>query len=67
MGALPAGAAAGFYRAILDDIEAHDYDVFPLGSHRRLGKLRRLPGIWWRAEWPLPGSLNGSIGLTLVS
>lgn len=36
------------YRAILDDIEAHDYDV----THRRAhvsnwGKLRRLPGIWW--------------------
>ena len=34
-----------------DDIEAHDWDVF----HRRayvslLGKLRRLPGIWWRSK-----------------
>lgn len=44
-------AAAGLYRAILDDIEAHDYDVF----RRRAcvsgwGKLRRLPGIWWRTN-----------------
>ena len=42
-------AAAGLYRAILDDIEAHDYDVF----RHRAGvstwkKLRHLPGIWWR-------------------
>jgi 15-cis-phytoene synthase len=45
-------AAAGeLYRAILDQIEANDYDVF----HRRAstgawGKIRRLPGIWWRAN-----------------
>jgi phytoene synthase len=44
-------AAAELYRGILDDIEAHDMDVF----HRRAyvsqaGKARRLPGIWWRAK-----------------
>ena len=44
-------AAAELYRAILEDIEAHDWDVF----HRRSyigtwGKLRRLPGIWWRSK-----------------
>ncbi len=43
-------AAAELYCAILDDIEAHDYDVF---SRRaclsKWAKLRRLPGIWWRA------------------
>ena len=43
-------AAAELYRAILKDIEANDYDVF---NHRAYttgpGKLRRLPGIWWRA------------------
>lgn len=44
------GAAAELYQAILTDIEAHDMDVF----HRRAytstwGKLRRLPGIWWRS------------------
>jgi len=43
--------AAELYRAILDDIEACDYDVF----HRRAyvnswGKLSRLPGIWWRSK-----------------
>ena len=47
-GRLAVAAAAAFYRAILDDIEAHDYDVF----HRRarvgaLSKLLRLPGLWW--------------------
>lgn len=41
-------AAAQLYRAVLDDIEAHDYDTF----HRRAyvsswGKLHRLPRIWW--------------------
>ncbi len=44
------GAAAELYRAILDDIEAHDMDVFSRRAHTTLGeKLRRLPGIWWRA------------------
>ncbi|MCU0487753.1 MAG: squalene/phytoene synthase family protein [Anaerolineales bacterium] len=42
-------AAGELYRAILTNIEANDYDVF----HRRasiskFGKIRRLPGIWWR-------------------
>lgn len=41
-------AAAQLYRAILEDIEAHDYDNF----HRRAyvglpGKLRRLLPLWW--------------------
>jgi phytoene synthase len=39
------------YRAILDDIEAHDYDVFRRRAHvTTAGKLRRVPGIWWRAR-----------------
>ncbi len=41
-------AAAGLYQAILDDIEARDYNVF--GYRARVstwGKLRRLPAIWW--------------------
>lgn len=43
-------AAAGLYRGILDDIEAHDYDVFTRrASLSTWGKLRRLPGIWLRA------------------
>ncbi|MFZ6027998.1 MAG: phytoene/squalene synthase family protein [Chloroflexota bacterium] len=41
-------AAARLYQAILEDIEAHDYDNF----HRRAyvstsGKLRRLLPLWW--------------------
>lgn len=48
-GRLAIGAAAELYRAILDDIERHDYDVFSRRSHvGAWGKLRRLPGIWWR-------------------
>jgi len=44
-------AAAELYRGILEDIEAHDYQVFCRRSHvSRWGKLRRLPGIWWRAR-----------------
>ncbi|HEX8036941.1 MAG TPA: squalene/phytoene synthase family protein [Ktedonobacterales bacterium] len=50
-------AAATLYRAILEDIEAHDFDVFRrrarVGSW---GKIRRLPRTWWttrtRAEPP---------------
>jgi len=45
------GAAAGLYRAILNDIEAHDYDVFTRRAHiGTLGKLSRLPGIWWKSR-----------------
>ncbi len=45
------GAAAELYRAILADIEGHDYDVFSRRAHiGTLGKLRRLPGIWWRSR-----------------
>ena len=40
-------AAAQLYRYILDDIEAHDYDVFQRRAHVTTGgKLRRLPAIW---------------------
>ncbi len=43
-------AAADLYRAILADIEAHDYDVFHRRAHlSALGKLGRIPGIWWQA------------------
>ncbi len=44
-------AAAALYQGILDAIERADYDVF---SHRayvgKWGKLRMLPGIWWRSR-----------------
>lgn len=44
-------AAAELYRAILTDIENNDYDVFSRRAHIGLtGKLRRLPGIWWRSR-----------------
>jgi phytoene synthase len=45
-------AAAGeLYRGILDDIEANDYQVFTRRAHvTGWGKIRRLPGIWWRAR-----------------
>lgn len=45
------GAAAGLYSGILDDIEAHDYDVFSRRAHTsKWGKIRRLPSIWWRTR-----------------
>lgn len=45
------GAAAELYQAILDDIEANDYDVFTRRAHISDGrKLALLPGIWWRAR-----------------
>ncbi len=49
-GRVAVAAAAELYRAILDDIEAHDYDVFSRRAYisgRR--KAARVPGIWWRA------------------
>jgi phytoene synthase len=47
-GRLAVAAAAVFYRAILDDIEAHAYDVFSRRAHvGTAAKLRRLPGLWW--------------------
>lgn len=45
------GAAAELYRAILDSIEQNDYNVFNRRAYiGKLGKLSRLPGIWWRAR-----------------
>jgi phytoene synthase len=45
------GAAAELYRAILTDIEAHGGDVFTRRAHvGTFGKLRRLPGVYWRAK-----------------
>ncbi len=46
-------AAAGLYSAILDCIEAQDYDVFTRRAHTSLwGKVRRLPSIWWQSRMP---------------
>jgi phytoene synthase len=44
-------AAACLYEAILDDIEAHDYNVFSRRANLGIfGKLRRLPGIWLKTQ-----------------
>ncbi len=44
-------SAAELYKAILDDIEAHDYNVFNRRAYVNIwGKLSRLPGIWWRSK-----------------
>lgn len=49
------GAAADLYKAILDDIYANQGDVFNRRAHIGLaGKLRRLPGIWWRSTFGYP-------------
>lgn len=46
-GRLAVAAAGELYRAILDDIEADDYDVFNRRAHvSTWGKLSKLPGIW---------------------
>jgi phytoene synthase len=48
-GRFAVGAAAELYQAILDDIEAHEYDVFTRRAHiRDRQKLAMLPGIWRR-------------------
>jgi phytoene synthase len=50
-GRFAVAAAASLYRAILDDIEKHNYDVFTRRAHvSDLGKLRRLPGIYRAAR-----------------
>lgn len=44
-------AASAFYRAILADIEAHDYDVFSRRAYvSAWGKIRQLPAIWWQSK-----------------
>jgi 15-cis-phytoene synthase len=44
-------AAAQLYQAILSDIEQHDYNVFNRRAQvSTIGKLTRLPGIWWRSH-----------------
>lgn len=44
-------AAAYLYAAILDDIEAHGYDVFSRRAYTTTwNKLRRLPLIWWHSR-----------------
>lgn len=50
-GRFAVAAAGELYQAILEDIEAHDYDVFSYRAHQGAwGKLRRLPGIWLRSR-----------------
>jgi phytoene synthase len=44
-------AAAELYQGILEDIEAHDYQVFARRAHlTKWVKLIRLPGIWLRTR-----------------
>jgi phytoene synthase len=41
-------AAAGLYRAILEQIEANGYDVISQRAYvSKWGKVRRLPAFWW--------------------
>lgn len=50
-GRLAVQAAGELYRAILDDIEAHDYDVFSRRAHVSTPrKLSMLPMIWARSR-----------------
>lgn len=50
-GRLAITAAAELYRAILDEIEANDMDVFQRRARvSGASKVQRLPGIWWRAR-----------------
>jgi phytoene synthase len=45
------GAAAELYRGILDEIEENDYQVFNHRAHlTSVGKLKKLPQIWWRVR-----------------
>ena len=50
-GQLAIGAASVFYAGILEDIEKHDYDVFSRrASLGAIGKLRKLPALWWKLK-----------------
>ncbi len=50
-GRLAISAAADLYKAILRDIENNHYDVFSRRAHVSLvGKLARMPRIWWRSK-----------------
>jgi len=50
-GRLAIAVAAGVYRAILNDIEKYDYNVFSRRAYvTTRGKLRLLPGLWWRSR-----------------
>ena len=50
-GRMAIAAAATFYRGILDDIEAHNYDVFRRRAFvSKWHKVRQLPAIWWRCQ-----------------
>src|SRR5574339_11455 len=50
-GQLAIGAASVFYQGILDDIERHDYDVFTRrASLSSLGKVSRIPRLWWKIK-----------------
>ena len=61
-------AMCSLYRAILNDIEKHDYDVINRRAHvSSWGKLRMLPGIWWQSHVTLErsagqGSRSGAAG-----
>ena len=47
-GRFAVAAASDLYRAILSDIEMHDYSVFNRRAHvSAWGKVRMLPRIWW--------------------
>jgi phytoene synthase len=68
-GRLAIMAAASFYRAILDDIEAHDYNVFDRrASVSAWGKVRRLPGLWWQSRRTklTPGGGSGTRHRSLI-
>ncbi len=50
-GRLAIAAAATLYSAILEDIEAHDYDVFSRRAFvSQWGKLKRIPSLWWQVK-----------------
>ena len=50
-GRLFVAATSDLYSAILEEIEANDYDVFSRRAHvSTLTKFRKLPAIWWRSR-----------------
>lgn len=50
-GQMAIAAASDFYSAILNNIEANDYDVFSRRANLSAwGKISRVPALWWKLQ-----------------
>ena len=68
-GRFSTAAAAGLYGAILRKIEQQGYDVFSRRAYvSGLGKLSRLPVLWWRTRaFSAPSTLEGRTAQGMIT